>query len=175
MTARIRRKTFSGTDPRRDRDACGIGFVADTQGRASRRIVEAALEALCRVRHRGAVASDARTGDGAGLLLPIPGRFLAHELETKFSLPHLDPARLGLAMLFVADHSPAYEVRRIVTSACTAEQIQVLAWREVPTDPRALGARALQTMPRILQAVLLSPWPTATGGGCTSPRSAASR
>ena len=59
-------------DPRGERDACGIGFVADAKGTARRDIVEAALNALCRVVHRGAVASDALTGDGAGILAPIP-------------------------------------------------------------------------------------------------------
>ncbi|HEY4728665.1 MAG TPA: hypothetical protein VIJ32_10810, partial [Actinomycetes bacterium] len=59
-------------DRRRDeRDACGIGFVADVHGRASRAILDAALAGLERLRHRGAVAADARTGDGAGVLLPL--------------------------------------------------------------------------------------------------------
>src|SRR6266540_3913516 len=53
-----------------ERDACGIGFVADLHGRPSRAMVERALCGLERLRHRGAVAADARTGDGAGLLLP---------------------------------------------------------------------------------------------------------
>ena len=60
-------------DRRRDeRDACGIGFVADVGGRPSRVILDAALAGLERLRHRGAVAADARTGDGAGVLLPLP-------------------------------------------------------------------------------------------------------
>ena len=63
-----------GWDPRIERDACGIGFVADAEGRSSRAMVETAISALCNVRHRGAVASDAKTGDGAGLLVPISGR-----------------------------------------------------------------------------------------------------
>ena len=53
-------------------DACGIGFVADAQGRSSRSIVAAALGGLACVKHRGAVAADARTADGSGLLVPIP-------------------------------------------------------------------------------------------------------
>ncbi len=142
---------------RSERDACGTGFVADATGRSSRAIVEAALEALCRVRHRGAVAADSKTGDGAGLLFPVPGRFLAHELEATQRLPGLDPSRLGVAMVFVFDHSPAHELRRIVQAACAAEHIEIAAWRPVPVEPPALGAYALETMPRILQAVLLRP------------------
>jgi len=58
--------------PTQERDACGIGFVADASGRASREIVDALLEGLHNVRHRGATAADRKTGDGAGVLLPLP-------------------------------------------------------------------------------------------------------
>ena len=64
-------------DSRFEHDACGIGFVADAGGRASRGVVDAALAALHRVRHRGAVAADHRSGDGAGLLLVVPDAFYA--------------------------------------------------------------------------------------------------
>src|SRR5205823_563670 len=90
-------------------------------------------------------------------LVPIPGTFLAHDLEANHRLPGLDPDRLGLAMLFIGDHTPAHEVRRIVTAACAAEHIEAVAWRRVPTESRALGMRALQTMPGIVQAVLHRP------------------
>jgi glutamate synthase domain-containing protein 1 len=53
-----------------ERDSCGIGFVADVRGRASRGILDAALDGLRRMQHRGAVAADRRTGDGAGVLVP---------------------------------------------------------------------------------------------------------
>ena len=55
-----------------ERDSCGIGFVADVRSRASRGILDAALEGLRRMQHRGAVAGGRRTGDGAGVLMPIP-------------------------------------------------------------------------------------------------------
>src|SRR5680860_1167538 len=73
-------------DPRFDHDACGIGFVADASGTPSRRIVEAALEGLAGVKHRGAVAADGRSGDGAGLLLPLPAAFLAAEVAQGLDL-----------------------------------------------------------------------------------------
>src|SRR5437867_925801 len=143
-------------DPRVERDACGIGFVADAGGRATRGMVDVALDALCRVRHRGAVAADAKTGDGAGLLLLIPGRFLAGEMD-KLGVPGGDPEWLGVAMVFVSDDTPLTEVHRIVENACRAEAIDVVAWREVPTHPGALGDRARESMPRIVQALLLRP------------------
>ena len=71
-----------------ERDACGIGFVADARGRASREIVDCLLEGLHNVRHRGATAADGKTGDGAGVLLPLP--------------PRRSP---GVAMVFLRDEA----------------------------------------------------------------------
>src|SRR5687767_11714327 len=120
-----------------ERDACGIGFVADARGRPSRAIVEAALEALCRVRHRGAVAADALTGDGSGLLLPIPRRLL--------DPVGADAERLGIAMVFT-DPGRVAEGRSIVEEACRSEDLEVARWRPVPTDEAALGAQARESM-----------------------------
>ncbi|MGH2729394.1 MAG: hypothetical protein ACRDJI_02175, partial [Actinomycetota bacterium] len=138
-------------DPlRHERDACGIGFVADARGRSSRAIVDAALDALCRVRHRGAVAADALTGDGAGVLLPVPRRLLANELApgAEGAGPTalggavdlgLDPDRLGVAMVF-CDPDETSASRGALEAACAAEGLTIGAWRAVPVDGTALGA-----------------------------------
>jgi glutamate synthase (ferredoxin) len=124
-----------------ERDACGIGFVADLHGRASRDILDAALEALRRLRHRGATSADGRTGDGAGVLLPIPAALVPG-------------AWCGLAMVF----GDADEV----VEACAAEGIDVLDRRLVPVRPDVLGETAAATMPRIEQLVLRRPWNTSS-------------
>ena len=125
---------------RRERDACGIGFFADATGHASRAILDGALEGLARLRHRGAVAADRRTGDGAGVLLPIPRALV--------------PATwCGLAMVFLRDDS----ARDAIEAACSAEGIGLGGWREVPVVPGALGEEARASMPRIEQLVLLQP------------------
>ncbi|TMC43642.1 MAG: hypothetical protein E6J25_05175 [Chloroflexi bacterium] len=87
-------------DPRFEHDACGIGFVADAGGRASREIVDAALAALNRVRHRGAVAADHRSGDGAGILLPIPQSLFRDWAQRAGLFPS---APLGVAMAFLSN------------------------------------------------------------------------
>ncbi|MFP5327891.1 MAG: glutamate synthase central domain-containing protein, partial [Acidimicrobiia bacterium] len=136
-------------DPLRgERDACGIGFVADAKGRASRTIVDKALDALCRVRHRGAVAADALTGDGSGLLLPIPSGLLAP--------PGAEAERLGVTMIF-ADPSAPDAHRPVVEESLTAEGLELLGWREVPTDDAALGDQAKGMRPLIEQALFLRP------------------
>jgi glutamate synthase domain-containing protein 2/glutamate synthase domain-containing protein 1/glutamate synthase domain-containing protein 3 len=127
-------------DPTRERDACGIGFVADAQGRGGREIVDLALEALRRVRHRGALAADRRTGDGAGLLLPIPRTLLPRPWS-------------GLAMVFLRDDA----ARSQLEDACAAEGLEPLGWRVVPTDVEALGEAARATAPRIEQLVVARP------------------
>ncbi len=124
----------------RERDACGIGFLADAYGRPSRAIVDGVLEGLANVRHRGAVAADRRTGDGAGVLLPIPRALV--------------PAPwCGLAMVFLRDD----EARGAIEAVCAAEGIGVAGWRPVPVEPAALGDDARRTMPRIEQLVLRQP------------------
>jgi glutamate synthase (ferredoxin) len=123
-----------------ERDACGIGFVARLDGQASRDVLDRLLEALRRVRHRGAFAADARTGDGAGVLLPLPAALLS------------EPG-LGLAMVF----GRSAGTRLAVEEACRAEGIAVRAWREVPVDADALGPSARASMPTIEQALLEPP------------------
>src|SRR5919199_6225526 len=92
-------------DPSLELDSCGIGFVADTTGAASRATVDAVLEALRRVRHRGATVADGQTGDGAGVLFPIPA-FLRGD---------------GVAMVFARGEREC----AIVEEACAAEGITV--------------------------------------------------
>jgi glutamate synthase domain-containing protein 2/glutamate synthase domain-containing protein 1/glutamate synthase domain-containing protein 3 len=127
-------------DPTAERDACGIGFVADPAGRPSREIAELLLAGLGGVRHRGATAADRKTGDGAGLLLPIPSSLVPSP-------------RCGLAMVFLRDEA----AREAIEAACAAEGLEPAGWRPVPVEPSALGAEARARMPRIEQLALLPP------------------
>ncbi|MFN8186172.1 MAG: glutamate synthase large subunit [Gaiellales bacterium] len=127
-------------DPTLERDACGIGFVADAKGRPSRAVLDLILEGLSRVRHRGAIASDRKTGDGAGVILPIPATLLP------------EPG-VGLGMVFLRDES----ARNAIEEACRAEGLVARSWREVPVDVEALGETARASLPRIEQVVLAAP------------------
>jgi len=127
-------------DPTIERDACGVGFVADVAGRPSREIVDLVLAGLERVSHRGALHADGVSGDGAGVLLPLA--------------PSLVPGPwCGLAMVFLRDGGD----RSAVEAACRAEGIEPRGWRPVPVDPSALGETARASMPRIEQLVLDRP------------------
>ncbi len=124
-------------DSARERDACGIGLVADARGRASRELVDRALAGLAAVSHRGAWAADGVTGDGAGVLLPV-SPVLTGQLGA------------GIAMCFLREPW----LRNVVEEACRAEGLEPAGWREVPHDVAALGSTATASMPRIVQLLL---------------------
>ncbi|HUG83161.1 MAG TPA: glutamate synthase central domain-containing protein, partial [Euzebya sp.] len=141
-----------------ERDACGIGFIAHASGTASHQVIADALDGLAGVLHRGAVAADGRSGDGAGLLIPLPARFLAAAVGADAS-----PDRLGAAMCFLDPREDAAgdrdreAARTAVGDALGRFGLRMLAWREVPTQPAALGHLARAAMPRIEQAVFTCP------------------
>ena len=64
-----------------EHDACGVGLVASTEGKKSRKIVEYGIEALKAVWHRGAVDADGKTGDGAGIHIEIPYDFFVEKID----------------------------------------------------------------------------------------------
>ena len=132
------RSLYELNNSTRERDACGIGFIADMHGRPSRRVLDLILSALRRVKHRGAINSDGLTGDGAGVLIPLT--------------PRLAPEG-GLAMVFARAEGDLSLVER----ACKLEKIGFAGWREVPVNPSHLGERARQTQPKIMQARLVPP------------------
>ena len=146
-------------DPRFERDACGIGFVADAAGRTSRAVVRAALDGLRGVRHRGAVAADSKSGDGAGLLVPLPREFFADAVPAVAGAGE----RLGVVMAFFepGDDDVAHEsratAREHVETALKGQDLEFLGWRPVPTEPEALGEVARGGMPAIEQAIFLRP------------------
>src|SRR5690606_6308311 len=144
-TVRTPRSPMTRLRPDRELDACGIGFVADAQGRSSRSIVAAALDGLANVKHRGALAADARSGDGSGLLLPIPAAL--------FGEGH------GVVSLFA--RGP--EARPAVTAAAEQAGLQGVEGRTPPTADDALGDFARRSRPDIVQVVVTRP--SGSGGG----------
>ncbi|HEX8769243.1 MAG TPA: glutamate synthase large subunit, partial [Acidimicrobiales bacterium] len=142
--------------PAKELDSCGIGFVADAHGRSSRAIVAAALGGLACVKHRGALAADAKSSDGSGLLVPIPSAIFGKAGNG---------ASHGVASLFVRGDDP----RPAVEDAAKAEGITVVEWRTPPTDDAWLGDLARETRPTMLQAILAAP---ADLGEAESERSA---
>jgi glutamate synthase domain-containing protein 2/glutamate synthase domain-containing protein 1/glutamate synthase domain-containing protein 3 len=130
-----------------DHDACGVGFIAQLGSRGSREVIERALVALTRLTHRGGVDSDGLSGDGAGLLIPIPREFVRKRaLEEGIELPE----RFALGMAFLPP-SQEYAASSVIESAAAASGLQYLGMRVVPTEPLLLGPCALATLPVIRQ------------------------
>jgi glutamate synthase (ferredoxin) len=130
-----------------DHDACGVGFIAQLGGEATRDVVQRALVALARLSHRGGVDSDGLSGDGAGLLLPIPRVFFrAQSLQSGISLPET----FGLGMTFLPPGRET-EARHAVESLAQRTGLRCMGWRDVPVNPTSLGSLAASTMPSIRQ------------------------
>ena len=130
-----------------DHDACGVGFIAQLGGEATRDVLERALVALGRLSHRGGVDSDGLSGDGAGLLLPIPRVFFrAQSLRWGISLPE----NFGLGMVFLPPGRET-EARHAVESLAQQTGLRCMGWRDVPVNPTSLGSLAASTMPSIRQ------------------------
>jgi glutamate synthase (ferredoxin) len=138
--------------PQYDRGNCGVGFVADRHGRASREILNLGIDALINLEHRGALNADAKTGDGAGILVPLPKRFFAREAE-QIAGHAVDPEALAVGVFFFNPHHVIGGMK-IAESALHHHGRQVVAWRDVPVDPDGLGDQARLTMPRIMQAII---------------------
>ena len=138
-------------DPSFEQDSCGVGFVARPSASPSRDIVEMALEAVANLTHRGAVDADAKTGDGAGILVQIPRRFLQREAR-KLGLRLTTADALAVGMVFLPRKvRRAARARRILEAAAQRRGLRVLGWRQVPLDRSALGDKALATCPNVAQ------------------------
>lgn len=133
-------------DPAFEKDACGLAMVATLRGKPGHDIVVTALTALRNLEHRGAIGSDAGTGDGAGILSQIPDRFLRE--VTNFELPPKDFYATGL--VFVSGDQRAH-VEASFEELAKQENLTVVGWREVPVRPEVLGDLAREAMPEILQ------------------------
>ncbi|MEM7648695.1 MAG: glutamate synthase central domain-containing protein, partial [Cyanobacteria bacterium P01_A01_bin.70] len=135
-----------------ERDACGVGFVADQQGRPSFKLVQQALGALGCMEHRGGCCADKESGDGAGIMTAIPWALLQAWAVDQNIETALEPERTGVAMVFLPPQAAAAAIaRESFTAAAAAEGFAVLGWREVPVEPTVLGVLAKQNQPRIEQ------------------------
>jgi glutamate synthase domain-containing protein 1 len=148
-----------------EHDACGVGFVAETARarRRSARVVPLALEALAALTHRGAIAADAVTGDGAGIALPLGPALLASlaadaDLDGATASAGRDPARLAVGAVFLpADHAAGEAARRILGDALATEGLAVRGWRRVPVDRSVLGPEAAASAPDICHVLVARP------------------
>ncbi|HEY3670096.1 MAG TPA: glutamate synthase large subunit [Acidimicrobiia bacterium] len=145
---------FGLYDPRFEHDGCGVSFICQIKGVASRSIVTDALDALCNLDHRGASGAEVNTGDGAGILLQVPDRFLRAVVD--FELPPAGAYGVGLAFLPL-DTEAADKTAARIDAIVAEEGLRVVGWRTVPIDSSMIGPTALSVVPSFRQLFVDDP------------------
>jgi glutamate synthase (ferredoxin) len=139
-----------------ERDACGVGFIANQQGYASHAVVSKALGGLGCLEHRGACSADQNTGDGAGLMTAIPWD-LFNPWFVDQGIQNTVKEQIGVGMLFLpSDPTATAVVRQTVEQILAEEGLTLLGWREVPVQPDVLGIQARENQPQIEQVFVQS-------------------
>jgi len=141
-------------DPAYEHDACGVAFVVDMHGRASRDIVDKGLLSLRHLDHRGASGAEVNTGDGAGITLQVPDRFMREVVA--FDLPPVGAYATGLAFL-PQGAEPVDAAVEAIEKVVASEGLVVLGWRDVPVDDSTLGTMARDVEPTIRQVFISAP------------------
>ncbi|WP_370215035.1 glutamate synthase large subunit [Mesoflavibacter profundi] len=134
--------------PEFEHDNCGAGFICSLKGNKSNNIIHKALEILEKLEHRGAVSSDGKTGDGAGILIDIPHDFFVKNCD--FILPK--PGEYAVSNMFL----PQKENQRnycieVFKNYIKGQDLEILGWRDVPVDTSVLGKIAAETEPFVKQ------------------------
>ena len=128
-----------------EHDACGVALVATLNKTPTYKIVASGLEALRNLEHRGASGSEPDSGDGAGILIQIPDDFYRQVVD--FELPPQGFYGVGIVFL-PKDESEYKEAKEKINSVAMLEDITILGWRDVPTNPNEIGQTAQRVMPR---------------------------
>ena len=141
-------------DPSQEHDACGVGFVAHIKGMPSHEIVRQGLQILENLTHRGAVGADPLAGDGAGILLQIPDKFLRDELG--WGGIQLTPAgEYGVGMIFLPrDEFARAACEKVIAKKISAEGQILIGWRDVPVNRNGLGESVKIVEPVVRQVFI---------------------
>jgi glutamate synthase (NADPH/NADH) large chain len=146
---------LAGTyDASQEHDACGVGFVAAIDGMPRREIVQAGIDALRAVWHRGAVDADGKTGDGAGMHIEIPQDFFAEAVVRGGDQAPAHRIAVGQVFLPKTDLSAQERCRQIVESEILNLGYAIYGWRQVPIDVACIGEKANATRPEIEQIMI---------------------
>ena len=145
-------------DPAEEHDACGVGLVASIDGKPRRAVVEAAIQALKAIWHRGAVDADGKTGDGAGIHIQIPDAFFRAHVARSGSTEARDlPLAVGMVFLPRTDLDGQERARSIVETEILSFGYAIYGWRQVPVNIDIIGEKANATRPEIEQIIIANP------------------
>ncbi|MDN3676551.1 glutamate synthase large subunit [Flavobacterium paronense] len=134
--------------PEFEHDNCGAGFICNLNGIKTNDIIHKALDILIKLEHRGAVSSDGRTGDGAGILFDIPHDFFKKVCE--FEIP--EPKEYAVGMVFLPKSiNQVIFCKTTFETAINEQNLKIIGWRDVPVDVSNLGQIAAEKEPTIMQ------------------------
>ncbi|KAF3941186.1 hypothetical protein ABW19_dt0200816 [Dactylella cylindrospora] len=146
-------------DPEDEKDACGVGFVANIKGKSSHKILSDARSLLCNMTHRGAVGSDARDGDGAGVMTSMPDKFLRKEFGHLLGVTLPPRGQYAVGNIFFKPEHIDKEIflrsKSTFEDICGSLGLRVLGWRVVPKDSTLIGPAASSREPEILQPLVV--------------------
>ena len=131
-----------------EHDNCGAGFICSLKGEKTNGIIGKALNILDKLEHRGAVSSDGKTGDGAGILIEIPHAFL--KSQCNFKLPDINNYAVGMVFLPQKKNQREYCIA-ILENEFKNQGLNFIGWREVPVNKSVLGKISAKTEPYISQ------------------------
>ncbi len=138
-----------------EHSSCGVGLVVAVNGKPSRKVVEAGIDALKAIWHRGAVDADGKTGDGAGIHIQIPVPFFYDQVRRTGHEPHQDELMaVGQVFLPRTDFGAQETCRTIVETEVLRMGYYIYGWRHVPVDISVLGEKANATRPEIEQILI---------------------
>jgi len=134
-----------------ERDACGVGFIANQDGTANHDIVSLAVSALSCLEHRGGCSADYDSGDGAGVMTAIPWELLQQWVGNN------DYSHIGVGMVFLPPNPVKRQgLRDLIERVIGEEKLTLIGWREVPVRPEVLGIQARENQPHIEQLIVKS-------------------
>ena len=134
-----------------EHENCGAGFICSLKGIKTNDIIHRALNILTCLEHRGAVSSDGRTGDGAGILIEIPHEFFSNECD--FDLP--DPNEYAVGMVFLPQKiNQSNHCIKTFEAEISKQNLNIIGWRDVPVNAKVVGSIAAQSQPRIKQVFI---------------------
>ena len=138
-------------DPIFEHENCGAGFICSLEGKKTNGIIHRALNILTCLEHRGAVSSDGRTGDGAGILIQIPHEFFVKECD--FDIP--DPTEYAVGMLFLPQKvNQSNFCIKIFEDEINKQNLKIIGWRDVPVNSKVVGSIAAKSQPIIKQVFI---------------------
>ncbi|WP_299890444.1 glutamate synthase large subunit [uncultured Ruegeria sp.] len=138
-----------------EHSSCGVGLVVSVDGKKSRKVVDAGIDALKAIWHRGAVDADGKTGDGAGIHVQIPVQFFYDQIRRTGHEPNLDELiAVGQVFLPRTDFGAQEQCRTIVETEVLRMGYYIYGWRHVPVDVTCLGEKANATRPEIEQILI---------------------